>query len=1438
MKTKKRILAILLSACLIAGMIPIGGITAFAAGTDTGKAIQLVDSGTAANISGGQADSVWFGTYKQSSDGNNGYNTDPIKWRVLENANGKLFLLSDQNLDVFEYHKEYESVTWETSTMRSWLNGLAANQGSGDNAIDYAGNNFLDNAFSAKEQTAIADTEVVNDNNPDYQTEGGNNTTDKIFLLSIAEARNNAYFADDNSRIATNTAYVAGGGEIRTSGMNGVDAADYWWLRSPGRTDDYAAGVYYYGGVDSNGYGVDDVYDAVRPAFNLNLNSVLFTSAAEGGKISVATGDGNQGGEAADAIFEIPTTTTSEWKLTLLDADRNFSVTETEAIGKPGETITLHYSGATTGTNEYISVIIEGNSGATHYGRITQPADESGTVEIKIPSGLADGTYTLNVFSEQYNGGEQDDTKLTDYASAFEVVKLAIDSTSVATASLTVSNTVNSDKPEDAEKEFSFTVTLSSDAVNGVYGDMTFVNGVAAITLKSGESKTATGLPEGMRYVVEADTPEGYRIDSRNNETGTLSNSCTASFIFVPRVTKPDITTTSLPDGTVGTAYSQILAATGDTPITWSIAEGSLPDGLTLSGDTISGTPTTVGNFTFTIKATNSAGEAAKELAITIEAAPHTHSWTGAWSKDDAYHWRECTNSGCDVTENSSKGSYGVHTWDDACDTSCNTCGYTRSTSHSFDNTCDTTCNENCGYTRSITHSYGAEWSKDASGHWHECSVCGDKKDLASHVPGAEATEDTPQVCTECGYVIKAALGHTHNYGTSLTYDSTGHWYACTCSEKKDFAVHSFDDACDTDCNENCGYTRTITHSPKSEWSQNGDGHWHDCSVCGEDIGYAVHTPGAEATENNPQTCTECGYVIEAALGHTHNYGTSLTYDSTGHWYACTCSEKKDFAVHSFDDACDTDCNENCGYTRTITHSPKSEWSQNGDGHWHDCSVCGEDIGYAVHTPGEAATENNPQTCTECGYELAPVLGHTHSYGTWASNGNGTHTRTCSKDNSHKETTNCSGGTATCKDKATCTVCGQPYGNTSSTHTGGVEVRNKKEPTTTQAGYTGDIYCLGCGTKTKTGTTIPKLDDDGSGGHTSPPADDNDDDSGYDTPADPEQSESAAPTVPTNQPTTGESGGWKDIGDEISNTPPGGTVHVDMNGTTDVPAKIWREIAGKDIVVEFEMGDGISWTVNGQDIPTGGSLSDLNLGISTTANTIPVEIINNITGERYTMQLTLSHNGEFGFRLYLNVEVGLESAGHWANLYYYNLAGNALEFMAAARIDSAGKAALPFDHASSYAVVIDTENHTPKDNPGTGGEEIPTSPDTGDDTPTYVTYTVQKGDTLWAIAKKYGCTVSDIVAANSDLIKDADLIHIGWQLQIPQGGAIVAGSTTDAILPDDKKTGVYIVRHGDTLWAISKRYGCTVAEIVALNGELITDPDLIFAGWELKMPQG
>lgn len=119
-------------------------------------------------------------------------------------------------------------------------------------------------------------------------------------------------------------------------------------------------------------------------------------------------------------------------------------------------------------------------------------------------------------------------------------------------------------------------------------------------------------------------------------------------------------------------------------------------------------------------------------------------------------------------------------------------------------------------------------------------------------------------------------------------------------------------------------------------------------------------------------------------------------------------------------------------------------------------------------------------------------------------------------------------------------------------------------------------------------------------------------------------------------------------------------------------------------------------------------------------------------------------------------------------------------------------------------------------------------------TPSYVIHTVQAGDSLWAISRKYGCTVAKIVAANSDLIKNPNRIYAGWQLKIPLPGT---GGTSDAVLPENQIRDIYIVRKGDTLWAIARKCGCPVAEIISLNRELIRNPARIFPGWELKVPK-
>lgn len=286
-------------------------------------------------------------------------------------------------------------------------------------------------------------------------------------------------------------------------------------------------------------------------------------------------------------------------------------------------------------------------------------------------------------------------------------------------------------------------------------------------------------------------------------------------------------------------------------------------------------------------------------------------------------------------------------------------------TGHSYDHNCDTECNE-CGATRTATHDFGESWLYSETVHWHVCANCGERSEIQNHIPGAPATQETPQTCTECGYVIKSALSHSHSYGTELTVDETGHWYACSgCNARKNYNAHSYTSVCDADCND-CGYTRKNVHVSGGTWVSDKAGHWQSCTKCNTKLNYAAHVPGASATPTTPQICSVCRYEIQKATGtsttitqtvvqkvtqtnHTHKYSDMLTLDEVGHWYACSgCTSKKEYAKHKFVNDCDADC-DTCGYTRAVSHATEANWSADGSGHWYSCKDCGEKVGFASH---------------------------------------------------------------------------------------------------------------------------------------------------------------------------------------------------------------------------------------------------------------------------------------------------------------------------------------------------------------------------------------------------------------------------------------------------------------------------------------------------------
>lgn len=236
----------------------------------------------------------------------------------------------------------------------------------------------------------------------------------------------------------------------------------------------------------------------------------------------------------------------------------------------------------------------------------------------------------------------------------------------------------------------------------------------------------------------------------------------------------------------------------------------------------------------------------------------------------------------------------------------CTVCGISemsilpKLTEHVYDNVCDSKCNV-CEAERTTKHTYGSSWSRDHVGHWHECTKCGEKVDYRDHYPGPAATEDAPQLCLTCDYVIAQQKEHQHNYGKQWTKDETGHWYTCaTCDVKKDFAQHIYDSDCDNYCNT-CDFENPDAHDYGNDWQKDDKKHWSVCKICNQKTDPELHVPGPAATEDSPQLCTVCSFEMAPAQEHTHTFGPLWMYDGKTHWQACACGEQTVPAAHNWD---------------------------------------------------------------------------------------------------------------------------------------------------------------------------------------------------------------------------------------------------------------------------------------------------------------------------------------------------------------------------------------------------------------------------------------------------------------------------------------------------------------------------------------------------------
>ena len=523
---KKRLLSILLTLCMALSLLPA---VAFAEGG--AKAIQ---SGTGSihgyDTSAGGYSYIYYGTWRNS----------PIKWRVLDTkANtgeaDALFLLTDECLyplpgDLYACYIQFNPADkqnrhlWKDSTLQNWFQNTF-----------YSGEN---SAFTSAERALIPATtqegSMYTLSNLHMRLQICALEAEYVFAPSIQDIMNADYgFTDAASRIA--------------GPINSLGPGTRYWLRSFEISEQLPFMV----GEDASLMGDwGDNPSAVRPAMNLSTagNNILFVSAAEGGK-------------PAGGLAEISEYTGNEWKLTLLDSSRSgFAVTTTDLSAYTrGGTVKIAYTGAKTGTNEYVSaMILDAAGNPAYYGRSSAAlTDENGTAELTIPA-LAEGTYTLKVFNEQYNGD-----KMTDLASAFADVTLTVE--------------------EGVEEQFTLTPG------GRYYFDLSAMN--IPGTVNTGNSLGATSLPDTTLHYVPftyAGTIEAYKLTSATATTEEYAqqNKYAHSLFVADYAVTHTVSWDDL--NTAGLIFGKDYAAGG---VGYTLRAPSCGSGFTDSGDSERGTP-------------------------------------------------------------------------------------------------------------------------------------------------------------------------------------------------------------------------------------------------------------------------------------------------------------------------------------------------------------------------------------------------------------------------------------------------------------------------------------------------------------------------------------------------------------------------------------------------------------------------------------------------------------------------------------------------------------------------------------------------------------------------------------------------------------------------------------------------------------------------------
>lgn len=1090
---KKRFLSIVLILSMMMCLVPT---SVFAEGeVPTGTA--AIQFGTYAisvlskNANSANAPTVYFGQNQENK---------PAAWRVIgydgsgvASTQGNMTLLAAYNMGLSKFG---ESNAYADSDLKTAIDALAGK-------------------LTAKETDAVEKRTLAT---------GSYNGENTDCVEGVGAAVSNAAFWPLSSKEAN-----AVKEDLRiVDPEHPLWASSYWWLRSPSRVYDVAAYVTGYGSVDYTGWKVYKEY-GVRPAFNLNLDSVLFASAAVGGKP-----DG--GLQPVSQNY-----TGNEWKLTLYDSKRNnFSRTTWEvSTSTKGGTVEISYTDAKTGANEYISALIfDDVSNVIYYGRSNAPLTENdGTAQITIPAGFAEGTYTMSVFNEQYNG----DCK-TDLASGFADVKLTVEKQSdeqftlapggryyFDLSAMNIPGTVNSNLPDstlhyvpftyagtvdaysvknEADKDttsyehslfiadYAMTHTVSWNELNEkslIYGKdyagggVTYLLRAPSAGLHYAYGQNAGGTPGNNEWDVILDKAKQGNNDNTNGyvknwqdiyswgQDKVASSSFDRSLRGYRSSRYWYIESATHADSTFG--FRPVLELPTDLAAD-SLKTVELVLGRNMPGETYNRINIIVKN-----------GESFKAPAA--EGLPRPDGISAdalLWWKDEKGNYYKPGDTvpaeNITITAQWKINQYTI--------------------------TFDTAGGSEIA---PITQDYGTAITAPANPTREGYAFNGWDKEIPQTMPAENITitaqwKDTEKPTGEI------SVG-TNKWNTLLNNITFGLFFNETQTVTVDASDNSGDEV-------KIEYLLSAAELTEAELSGKSFTEYADAFSINPDNEYIIYvkltdksnnvayissqgivldgtSPVISGIDNGKTYCeAQTVTVIEKYIDTVTVNGKSVTLDENNQFVISPADGEQRIVVadkvgnmasvavtvndgHTASED-DGDCTTpvKCIYHNDVIvipakqHDFSGEWHKDENEHWHSCQNSGCTISEAktAHSGNDDNDCTTPVAC-ECGYVLTAARSE-HTWGEWVSDGNGKHTHKCTADScTAAETKDCGGGTATCHTKAVCDACHNEYGEyNANNHDGGTKVSGDIKAGCTQKGYTGDTYCLGCEKILTKGTEI------------------------------------------------------------------------------------------------------------------------------------------------------------------------------------------------------------------------------------------------------------------------------------------------------------------------------------------------------------------------------